>query len=359
MASQDLGVDDVIKPIKVSTAIAITRQVKFSINATGAFIADEVSDIASETEGRVIATPVDIGDFVRKGEVIARIDDRAATLRLQQAIAAERQAEASHDQAKARLGQEKDVNDEAGSQTATPGGQAGAALKQDPASIDETRRQGVTAALAGLEVARAQTALARKALSDTIVKAPFTGHISDRPTAPGEHITPSVKIATIQRINPIKLRLQIPEADAGLARVSAMVTATVAAYPQRKFNGRVTAINPVVDPASRTISVEVRIENPEHTLRPGMFATAEVRRPGDEEGVFIPSHAVIKDQTTNSSHVFVLQGDVVRMRVVQTEGQTISMEDGMVRIRSGLSDAETVIISNLSQLFEGAKVVFR
>jgi multidrug efflux pump subunit AcrA (membrane-fusion protein) len=331
LTSQNGG-EDGINPVKVSTTEAVTRQVSISINSTGSFIADEVSDIATEAEGRVAATLVDIGDFVRKGAVIARLDDRAATLRLQQAIALERQAEASREEARERWGPGKDGNEEARAQAA-------------------------------LEGARAQTALARKALSDTIIKAPFAGHISDRPAAPGEHVTPSAKIATLQRINPIKLRLQLPEVDAELAQVGAKVTATVAAYPKRQFNGRVTAINPVVDPASRTISVEVRIDNPESLLRPGMFATAQLHPSGDneaggEEAVFVPRQAVINDPATNLSRVYVLEGDIARVRVVQTGGQNGLTEDGLVRIISGLSGVETVITSNLDQLFDGAKVIF-
>jgi membrane fusion protein, multidrug efflux system len=326
LTSQNGG-EDGINPVKVSTTEAVTRQVSISINSTGSFIADEVSDIATEAEGRVGATMVDIGDFVRKGAVIARLDDHAATLRLQQAIALERQAEASREEARERWGPGKDGNEEARAQAA-------------------------------LEGARAQSALARKALSDTIIKAPFAGHISDRPAAPGEHVTPSAKIATLQRINPIKLRLQLPEVDAELAQVGAKVTATVAAYPKRQFNGRVTAINPVVDPASRTISVEVRIDNPESLLRPGMFATAQLHQPGGEEAVFVPRQAVINDPATNSSRVYVLEGDTARVRVVQTGGQNGLTEDGLVRIISGLSGVETVITSNLDQLFDGAKVIF-
>src|SRR5262249_35932116 len=152
---------------------------------------------------------------------------------------------------------------------------------------------GIAGAQAALEAARAQTALARKALSDTIIKAPFAGHISDRPVAPGENVTISTTIATLQRINQIKLRLQSTEADAGPAQLGAPDTTAAAAYPQRQFNGRVTAINPVVDPAARTISIEVRIDNPDSLLRPGMFAMAQLPQPDGEEAVFVPGQAVI------------------------------------------------------------------
>jgi len=406
LTSQDDGGEAVGAPVKVSTAAAVTRMVSLSITATGSFIADEVSDIASQADGQVVATPVEIGDFVSAGAVIARLDDRDAQLRLQQALASERQAEAALRQTKERLGLGKggsfnpnqvpeviaarrqydsaeaqarlaegnarryaklvetgdvarSLYDEARAQAAMARAQANAALQQYEAAINTARQnnQGVAAAQAALEGARTQTAIARKALNDTIIKAPFAGHISDRPAAPGEHVTPSTKIATIQRINPIKLRLQLPEADAGHVQVGTPVTAAVVAYPLRQFSGRVIAINPAIDPASRAISVEARIDNPDGSLRPGMFATAQMLQPGGEEAVFVPSQAVINDPATNSSRVYTLEGAIARVRVVQVEGQTGVTEDGMVRITSGLSGAETVITNNLDQLFDGAKVI--
>ncbi|MGH9937685.1 MAG: efflux RND transporter periplasmic adaptor subunit [Blastocatellia bacterium] len=403
---QDDGAEAGIAPVKVSTAQAVMRQVPLSVNATGGFIAYEVSDVAPETDGQVVATPVNIGDFVQEGAVIARLDDRDAQLRLQQALASERQAEAALRQARERLGLGKNgsfnasevpevlaarrqyeaaeaqarlaegnarrhaklvetgdvarsVYDEASAQAAMARAQAKAALQQYEAAINAARQgnQGVAVAQASLEGARAQTSIARKALSDTVIKAPFAGHISDRPAAPGEHVTPSTKIVTIQRINPIKLGLQLPEADAGYARVGAAVTAVVAAYPQRQFSGHVTAINPAVDPASRAVSVEARIDNPDSLLRPGMFATAQLLQPAGEEAVFVPGQAVINDPATNSSRVYVLEGDVARVRVVQVEGRIGATEDGMVRITFGLSGGETVITNNLDQLFDGAKVM--
>ena len=402
---QDEGAEAVLTPARVSVARAITRQVMLSIPATGSFIAFETSDVAPEAGGQIVATPVNIGDFVGAGAVIARLNDRDARLRLQQAQAAERQAEATVRQARERVGLgrggsfnagevpevraarrqyeaaeaqaklaetnagryarlvetgdvARSVYDEARAQAETSRAQANAARQQYEAAINTARQnnQGVAVAQAALEGARAQTAIARKALSDTVIRAPFAGYVSDRPAAPGEYVTPAIKVATIQRINPIKLRLQLPEADAGRAQIGTLVAANVAAHPQREFNGRVTAINPALDPASRAISVEAQISNPDNALRPGMFATAQLFQPEGETAVFVPRSAVINDAATNSSRVYALEGDVARVRVVQTEGQTGAVEDGMVRITSGLSGGETVITNNLDQLFDGAKV---
>jgi RND family efflux transporter MFP subunit len=405
-SSQNEEAEAGLAPIKVAVAKAIIRQVSLSVTATGSFIPYEVSDIASAIEGQVVAAPANIGNFVSAGAVIARLDDRNERLRLEQSLAAERQAEATLRQAKEKLGlgkggvfnpndvpevraalrqyeaadaqaklAETNANrygklvetgdvargsyDEARAKAETSRAQANAARQQYEAAINIARQgnQTVASAQAALDAARAITAMARKTLSDTVIKAPFAGHISDRPAAPGEHVTPSTKIATIQRINPIKLRLQLPEAEASSAKIGASVTASVAAYPRRQFGGAVTAINPAVDPASRAISVEAQIDNPDALLRPGMFATADLLQPAAERAIFVPAHAVINDSATNTSRVYELEGDVARVRIVQIGGQTGATEDELVRITAGLSGDETLITNNLEQLFDGAKVV--
>jgi multidrug efflux pump subunit AcrA (membrane-fusion protein) len=308
--------------------------------------------------------------------VIARLDDRGARLRVRQSVAAEHQAEAALGQAQARLGSrageafnpsevpeaqaarqqyeaaeaqarlaEKNaqryanlvktgdvansVYDQARAQAETARAQANAARQQYEVTINTAHQgnQSVAAAQAALEAARAQTALAREALDNTIIRAPFAGHVSERPVAPGESVSTTTKVATIQRLNPIKLQLQLSETDAGHAQIGMEVTAKVAAHPQLEFTGWVTAINPALDPASHAITVEARLDNPRNLLRPGMFATARLLVSGGERAVFVPRSAVINDAATNSSRVFVIEGNVARVRVTQT-GET---ENDLIR----------------------------
>jgi RND family efflux transporter MFP subunit len=200
----------------------------------------------------------------------------------------------------------------------------------------------IATAQAQLESARAALGLAQKALNDTTITAPFSGHVSDRPVAVGEFVTPASKIATILKISPIKLRLQVPEADAARVNIG-------------RFAGKVTAINPAIELASRAVIVEVEIENSNNQLRPGMFATARIFQPEGGQGVFVTRKAVIEDQNTNSFRVFVIEGTTARLRVVQ-----LGEADGdMVRIVSGVSAGEVVATSNLEHLYDGAPVARR
>ncbi len=130
------------------------------------------------------------------------------------------------------------------------------------------------------------------------------------------------------------------------------VLARISAYPDRDFSGKVSAINPAVDPNSRVFILEARFPNPGNALRPGMFATARVVLPGGENAVFVPRTAVLRDKTTDSNLIYVVDNGQVRMRVVlvgEASGDS-------VRIQSGLSGNESVVTDKQGQLFDGANV---
>ncbi|MGA9769824.1 MAG: efflux RND transporter periplasmic adaptor subunit [Blastocatellia bacterium] len=389
-------------PVAVTTALSLSREVQAYIQATGSFAAVETSDVAPETSGQVIATPVDVGAFVKKGAVIARLDPRDAQLRLNQALAAEQQAQSAVRQAEAKIGLSpgsrfdpnaipevraayqqyqsaesqarlaetnaaryanlvetgdvsRAVYDQARTQAESARAQAASARQNYEVAINIARQnnQGIAVAQAQLEAARAQTALARKAVGDTTVTAPFSGYISDRPIAAGEYVTPASKVATLLLTNPIKLNLQLPETEAALVHTGMEVSATVSAIPAREFEGRITAINPALDVTSRTINVEVEITNPNNVLRSGMFATARIVQQGGVPGVFVPRAAVIKDENTNSSSVYVIEGNNARLRIVQTGEE----EGDLVRVVTGIAAGETVVVSNLDKLYDSAQIV--
>lgn len=94
------------------------------------------------------------------------------------------------------------------------------------------------------------------------------------------------------------------------------VLARVSAYPDREFEGRVSAVNPAIDPNSRVFILEARFSNPDSALRPGMFSTARVALPGGEDAVFVPRQAVVRDKTTDSNLVYIVDHGHARLRVV-------------------------------------------
>jgi len=392
------------KVVAVSTAPATLRQVSAGFAETGSFVADESSDIASAVAGQVIATPVNVGDFVKQGQVICELDHRDAQLRLNQMRAQLDEATAAVRQAQSRIGLNADRKFEADTvpevaaakasfesaqaqarlaaadakryenlvktgdvsrsafekartQQETADAQANAAKQQYEAALNGARQSygAVETSQASLEGMRAQLAQAEKGVADTVIHAPFDGYISARPVAAGEHVAVTDKIATIVRVATMKLQLQTPEQRSARASIGMTVVAQVSAFPDRDFQGKVSAINPSVDPNSRAFVLEARFNNPKAELRPGMFATARVLLPGTQDAVFVPRSAVIHDRTTDSNQVFVVENNAARLHVVLT-GET---EGDSIRILSGLTGKETVATNHQSDLFDGSPVVVK
>ncbi len=388
-------------PVAVSTTQVATRELPKFIEATGSLIADEASDVASQASGQVIATPVDVGAFVTQGTVIARLDDRDAQLKLQQAHAAEQQAVAALRQAQARLGLgangKFDVNaipevraaldnvasaraqarlaranerryaaliesgdvartayDQYRTQAETAEAAANSSQRQYEVAINAARlnNQGIAREEANVASARAQVSLAQKAVNDTAIKAPFSGYISERPVAAGESVTPATKVATLMRTQTVKLRAQVPEAEVANLRVGMGVTVKVEGYADREFSGQITAINPAIDPNSRSVAVEAEIKNANNQLRSGMFATARIQQPGTVPGIFIPASAAQMQTDSATAQIYVIEGDTARVRVVQLGEK----EGELVRIVTGLKGDEVIATNQLEQLFDGAVI---
>ena len=385
----------------VATVRATTREVSATVQATGSFVAHDTSDVAADEAGIIVATLVDVGDFVQQGQVIARLDDRDAKLRVDQARAGQQQAEASVRQAQSKIGlaqnqtfdpgtvpevlsakaayesavaQQKlaqadakryenlvnsgDVSrsafDKAHTQVETADAQVNATRQQYEAALNAARQnyQGVATQEAGQLGTRAQLAMAEKALADTQVRAPFAGYVSARAATPGEYVSTSSKIATILRVTPIKLELQVPELYAQQMKKGLSVEASVTGYPGRVFDGKVTAINPAVDPNSRTFVVEVTFPNTDVALRPGMFATARIVLAGSTQGIFVPASALITDATTNSSQVFLIREGKARLAVVQLGER----EGDQVRILTGIPADAVLATDHLQDLYDGQNV---
>lgn len=394
---------DAAKPVAVSTASVVTQHVAADFEETGTFAADEQSDIAPPVAGRVISTPVDVGAWVKQGQPICELDHRDAELRLQEARAMLAQATAGVRQAQSRIGYSsgafdpnkvpevaaaranlesaeaqaklaaadaqryanlvasgdvsKSAYEKAHTSQLTAEAQVNGARQQFEAASNSARqsREVIAGTEGSLESVKAQVAQAEKAVADTTIRAPFDGFITARPVAAGEYVALTNKIATIVRIRSLKLQLQTPEQRASAAQVGDKVLARVAAYPDRDFEGKVSAINQSVDPNSRVFILEARFENPNTALKPGMFATARVLQPGGVDATFVPKAAVLRDKTTDSNQTFVITGGKAHLRVVQT-GET---SGDLMRIASGLNPGETVATTNLNELYDGAPVQTR
>lgn len=388
-------------PIQVTVGRSVGRDIGSTISASGSLVAEESSDVAPKVAGKVVSVGVNVGDFVGAGQTIARVDDRDVRYQVSIAQAAVNSARSAVRQAEARLGLldknkfDASVVPEVGAANAnfeqaqaelrqaeanekryrelkesgdvaeityeqyktardTANSRANNAKQQLEAAINTAKQsnQAILTAQAGVQTAITQLENAQKNLADTSIKAPFGGFVSSRPVAVGEFVSTSSVVATILRTNPMKAQIQIAEADVPFVVGGRGVSLEVDAYKDRKFAGTVLAINPAVDPTSRSAMVEALVENNGNLLRSGMFVQAKITREGGTAGVFVPKSAVYNDASTQSQRVFVIIEGVAKLKTVQ-----LGVEEGdMIQIVTGVDADQNVATSNLDQLFEGAKV---
>jgi RND family efflux transporter MFP subunit len=356
--------------IAVAAAAAVEQPIARFIRATGTLMAEEQADVAAETAGRVVSAPIERGTPVSLGAELIRLSAAETDAQL-------KEAEANAAQIEARLGLTSgtfDVNAVPEVQNANASyelaqnefGRIKSLLDQRVVSQSEydqrrtqmeAARQQYEAAKNGaaqqyqsLQAARARVSLARKAFTDTVVRAPFGGVVAQRIVSVGDYVTKGMKVAIVVRVNPLRAQLTIPEQSVSAVAVGQPVIFEVDAYPGRQFEGKVKYVAPALQADQRALTVEAMVPNPLGELKPGLFATARIEQPARTPGVVVPSAAVHTDSGT--SRVFVVNGDHVEERIVTT-GQTLGES---IEITKGLNPGERVATKNVAQLTDGARV---
>ena len=371
--------------VDVTTATAIVRDLPRFFEATGSLAGDQQTDVAPQTSGKVVALGVDIGTYVKRGQMLVKLDDAELKLRVDQSLAQVEQAKASLRQAEEKIGlrpgQAFDPN------RVAEVGAARVALElaeknlvraekliesgdvsrsyydeqrarrdqlkeQYEAALAQARQNYAAVAVARTNVTNAETqlALARKNLSYSIIPAPIDGFVAERAADLGEYVSPQQKVATIVRINPLRIRIDIPEQAIPEVQVGQSVSVTTSAWPDKNFSGRIARIAPNVSATSRTLTVEAEIENQSGVLKPGQFSTVRILQPRPVAAVLIPARAVLTE--AGVSRVFVIKDGHAEQRVIQL-GQT---ESDLVEIKSGVAANEQVATSNLDHLSDGIAV---
>jgi RND family efflux transporter MFP subunit len=358
-------------PVDVATAPAITRNLQRNVEVVGSFAADEEVVISAQAAGELSQLNVDFGGYVSQGQVIATIDQRDAKLKVEQ-------AEATLKQTVARLGMKEgekfDSNQNADVRVAKSQ-LDWAKLELDRSvkliekgdiprsSYDEkvtnhnlaqARYQAaldsVNQQLAAVEQQKAALALAKKALADTVVRSPISGAVKEKHASRGSYLMVNGKIVTLVKVNPLRLRADIPESSAAAVRTGQTMNVTVDAFPNRTFTGRVVRIGPSLDEKTRALTVEAEVANSGNLLRPGMFAKSRLITSANAPAVMVPQRAVVT--VAGLSKVFVIESGKAVERVVKT-GAT---DGDLIEIVEGVKDGEAVATSNLDKLVTGTAV---
>jgi RND family efflux transporter MFP subunit len=208
----------------------------------------------------------------------------------------------------------------------------------------------VKAAAAQVKQREAALGLAQKRLGDTTVRAPLAGSIAKRHVSAGEYVRDNTPLFTIVVANPLKYVGTVPERQAPALKIGQTLRLGVEAFGDRTFTGTVTRVAPAIDVATRTLTVEARVPNADGALRPGFFAKGLVLVREDPAAVFVPSEAVTS--TAGITKVFVVTNGKAAERLVKP-----GIRQGTwVEIPEGVKVGETVAVTNLAALFNGAPV---
>jgi multidrug efflux pump subunit AcrA (membrane-fusion protein) len=358
-------------PIEVAVAPVIERAVQRSFEVVGSFVPEDDVTLSTQAPGELGEISVDIGSKVRDGQVVARLDSRELKLRVEQAEAGLRQAEArlgisrgqpfdiekQPDVRQARAALERARYDWNAAQDLVNHGDISRQQHDVARRAFEQAEARYQAALetvrnlqAVVEERRAAAALANKQLGDAAIISPIDGEIKTKHASRGEYVRAGDPVVTIVKINPLRLRLEAPESLAPFIARGQKVTVRVDSYGDREFHGTIRRINPSLDERNRTLIAEAEVVNPGGLLKPGMFARARVLAESASTALLVPDKAVVSIAGLNK--VFVVEGGQAVERQV-----TLGAHDGnLVEIVEGIKTGEVVITSNTDKLQDSLPV---
>lgn len=360
--------------VTVSVVDVAEQPIKRFIRVSGTLMAQEDAEVAAEVAGRVVATPVERGSRVSANDTLVKL---AAAEGEAQAV----EAQANAAQIEARLGIAngtafvvESVPEVASARASvqlarnefdrarTLHGQkllSQSEFDQSSAKTEAAERQydmaKNTAAqqYQSLLAARARVVVALKALADTTVRAPFAGVVGERFVSMGDYVTRGTKVATVMRVDSLRVELTVPEQFVSAVATGRAVTFAVDAYPGETFVGQVRYVSPSVTAATRALTLEAIVPNGNNRLKPGFFATAQIEQAAMLPGLLVPATAV--RTISGTARVFVVAGDRVEERVV-TVGQAVG---DRVEITSGIQAGERVVSGGVDRVVDGLRVVVR
>jgi len=320
-------------PVEVKTEPVTAIDVPRTLRLTGTLRGDRETDLAANAAGRVLSTSVERGQQIKPGQVLAKLDTRAAVLSAAEARAQVESSRAQEEQARTECERYEK-------------------LKEKGAVTDLEYQQKITQCRTlplSVQAASARAALAAQNVGDGLIRAPFAGTVTERYVEVGQYVRQDSRVVTIVSVDPMRLSLAVPEAEIGKVKEGAQVSFTVAAFPDKRFVGTVRYLSGALRATTRDLVVEALVENEDRLLIPGMFADAELTV-GSASLPSVPKKAVLTRD--DQSRVFVVVGGRLEERVLAL-GPTVGER---VSVARGVTAGEQVVVSELSGLSNGQKV---
>ncbi|GFE56211.1 efflux RND transporter periplasmic adaptor subunit [Geobacter sp. AOG1] len=361
-------------PVAVGRVQKIQERETISVSGTVS-TQNSPASVSFLVSGKVVFVGPREGEYVKKGQVLARTDPTDFNLSVKgvaaQAATAQAVLEKAMNSARPELLEQVRIGFERAedeyrrmkmlydSKSLAPNDfqKYKAAYERAKQEYEQAKAGGQkedkALAKASYNQAAAHLEVARKALSDATLCAPISGYIAKRSMEPGDTAAPGRPVFEIVQIDPVEVNVGVPETDVHLVRIGQKADITVPALPGKTFQGTVRVINISADSSTRTYMTRVIVANPEHSLRVGMVAEATIRGDQMVSMVTLPGDAVVRDPQ-GATQVYVYYPDQKRVYAKRVEiGAAVNRN---VEIKSGLSGNELIVLAGQSKLRNGLTV---
>lgn len=318
-------------PESVSTVTAREEKWPHTLNAIGSITAVQGVTITPEVAGLVKEVAFESGAVVAKGDLLVRLDVSSEEAQL-------RAMEAQAELAKVNLERARKLR------------------ADNTVALSE-----LDAAEAAFKQSQAQADTIRTTIQKKIIRAPFAGRLGLRQINLGQYLELGKPIVSLQSLDPVYAEFSLPQQELARVATGMVVHVTTDAYPDRKFDGTLTAINPDLDASTRSVRLQATLGNKDQLLRPGMFARVALVLPGEQPVLVIPATSVLSAPFGDSVYIVESRaassnapaGLYVRQQFIRagrTRGDFVSVE-------TGLKAGERVVSAGHFKLRNGMAVV--
>ena len=305
------------KKVAVKGEIVVSSDFQLTRNFTGTIEGARQAIMTAKISEAVEDVPVKEGDFVESDQILSRLDRTGPTSNYIQAFSLFQNAEKNYKKMK-YLFKEGAVSE---------------------TQFDATRTE--------YEVAKANYDAARQTVD---IKSPIAGMVTSIDVSIGDYLYPGKIVATVASIDKLRMKLGVSSAEINLFETGNDVNVYVESASKLEAKGSVAKIARSADPETRTFTVEIAIDNPDHNLKPGMFGRAEITAKRLENVIAVPRNSVIA--AAEGNYVFVIAGEKVRRKKVDLGVDF----NGRVEIKEGLNPGDTLVTVGQNYLTDGSPI---
>jgi membrane fusion protein (multidrug efflux system) len=307
-------------PIIVEAAKVTTVKLPQGISAVGSLRSDETVILRPEIAGRVAQIGFREGERVSKGQMLVKLDDSVQLADVARARANLTLSKTKHERS------------------------------QDLRTKGFLSEQALDETLNNLKVAQADAELMEARISKTTIRAPFSGTIGLRQVSVGDYVKEGQDMVNLESIDPLKVDFRVPELALSQVKDGQTIQITLDAIPDKAYDGRVFAINPLIDANGRAIVIRAQVPNRDGKLRPGMFARVKLFTSGSKDTLVVPEESLFP--LGDDKYVYkVVEGKATRQKI--DIGQR---REGRVEVVNGLGPDDVVVTAGVIKLREGAPV---